>query len=405
MNRTRLNISDIKPNENNPRTITKKQFAKLVQSLRDFPEMIEAREIVVNTDHVILGGNMRYLAAKEAGVDSLPVKIVDWSEEKQREFIIKDNVSGGDWNWDELANEWDVSKLDEWGLEIPTWKDDSDGVSEYTKFVDKFKPKLTTDDCYTPPKVYEAVKSWAVEEYRISDNTKILRPFKPNGDYQAEDYSGDCVVIDNPPFSIFAEIVDFYLKNNVKFFLFMSGLTAISAITSKIREGHKVTAIFIEPTIEYENWAMVKTAFCTNMDDQNIVRCSKRLGDAINRVQGEKGERSKYQKPKNVITSAELATIAKAGDFYVPRTDAEPTRNVGGLNLYGAGLFVSDQIADELKRSLEVIEIRRQSKKPQGVGAVIEMKPEEVEKVRRLTANSSKDTAQVFGLIEEVDDD
>ena len=118
----KMKIEDIKPNPDNPRTIKDDNFKKLVQSIKEFPEMLEAREIVLNKDHIILGGNMRYRAAKEAGIKELPVKIVDWSEEKQKEFIIKDNISGGEWDWDILANEWDTSFLDKWGLSLPsTW--------------------------------------------------------------------------------------------------------------------------------------------------------------------------------------------------------------------------------------------------------------------------------------------
>jgi len=91
---TKLKLSDIKLNPNNPRVIKDDKFKKLVQSLKDFPEMTDVRPVVVNTDHVILGGNMRFKAAKEAGWKEIPVTVVDWSEDKQREFIIKDNVSG-----------------------------------------------------------------------------------------------------------------------------------------------------------------------------------------------------------------------------------------------------------------------------------------------------------------------
>jgi hypothetical protein len=86
--------------------------------------MLDARPLVINKDNIILGGNMRFKASKEAGLKEVPVKIVDWSEEKQREFIIKDNISGGDWDWDQLANEWDVQDLDEWGLDVPDFAGD-----------------------------------------------------------------------------------------------------------------------------------------------------------------------------------------------------------------------------------------------------------------------------------------
>lgn len=130
----KLDINKIKPNPNNPRTIKDDNFKKLVQSLKDFPEMAEVREVVVNKDHVILGGNMRFKAMQEAGWTEIPVKIVDWSEEKQREFIIKDNVSGGDWDWDLIANEWDIEELNDWGLDLPSW--DSDQNVDTNKEID-----------------------------------------------------------------------------------------------------------------------------------------------------------------------------------------------------------------------------------------------------------------------------
>jgi ParB-like chromosome segregation protein Spo0J len=125
-----MKISDIKPNPQNPRTIKDDNFKKLVQSIKDFPEMLDARPLVLNKDNVILGGNMRFKASKEAGLKEVPVKIVDWSEEKQREFIIKDNISGGDWDWDQLANEWDVEQLDEWGLDVPKYNEPNDEMLE-----------------------------------------------------------------------------------------------------------------------------------------------------------------------------------------------------------------------------------------------------------------------------------
>ncbi len=125
-----VKISDIKPNPDNPRIIKDAAFKKLVQSIKDFPEMIEAREIVVNQDMIILGGNMRYRALQEAGVKEVPVKIVDWSEDKQREFVIKDNVSGGEWDYDALANQYDIEELDAWGLELPEMTDVQAEVEE-----------------------------------------------------------------------------------------------------------------------------------------------------------------------------------------------------------------------------------------------------------------------------------
>lgn len=113
-----MDISLIKKNPGNPRTIRDENFKKLVQSLKDFPEMMQLRPIVVNNDMIILGGNMRFEAAKAAGWKEVPVLVAELTPEQEREFIIKDNISGGDWDWNILANEWDEVKLEEWGLEI-----------------------------------------------------------------------------------------------------------------------------------------------------------------------------------------------------------------------------------------------------------------------------------------------
>lgn len=123
MKTQRVKLSQIKPNENNPRLIKDDKFKKLVKSIQEFPEMLELRPIVVNSDMVILGGNMRYRALKEAGAKEVPIIIADnLNEEQQREFIIKDNISGGEWDWDMLANEWYVEQLESWGLDLPSFE-------------------------------------------------------------------------------------------------------------------------------------------------------------------------------------------------------------------------------------------------------------------------------------------
>lgn len=122
-----MNARDIKPNSDNPRIIKDDKFKKLVQSLKDFPEMATVRPVVINEDNIILGGNMRYKAMVEAGWDDIPItQVKGWTKEQEREFIIKDNVSGGEWDWDTLANEWDTEQLDLWGLDLPDSFDDSE---------------------------------------------------------------------------------------------------------------------------------------------------------------------------------------------------------------------------------------------------------------------------------------
>ena len=115
-----VSIGSIKPNPSNPRTIRDERFHKLVQSIKDFPEMLELRPIVTDADRVVLGGNMRLKACKAAGLKTVPVVVADHlTESQRREFIVKDNVGFGDWDWGALANEWDAGELEAWGLEVP----------------------------------------------------------------------------------------------------------------------------------------------------------------------------------------------------------------------------------------------------------------------------------------------
>ena len=126
MNKT-VKISEVKVNPNNPRLIKDDKFKKLVQSVKDFPEMLNIRPIVVNKEMVILGGNMRFKACKEAGVKEIPIIIADnLTEEQQREFLIKDNTSGGEWDFEMLHNEWDVEQLEDWGLDVGGFDVDAD---------------------------------------------------------------------------------------------------------------------------------------------------------------------------------------------------------------------------------------------------------------------------------------
>ena len=119
-----MNINQIKTNTNNPRIIKGDKFTKLVQSIKDFPEMLKLRPIVIDEDNVVLGGNMRLRACKEAGLTDVPVKIAKGlTEDQKREFIVKDNVGFGEWDWDILANEFENSDLNEWGLDVWDTKD------------------------------------------------------------------------------------------------------------------------------------------------------------------------------------------------------------------------------------------------------------------------------------------
>jgi ParB-like chromosome segregation protein Spo0J len=133
----KVKITEVIANPNNPRLIKDEKFKKLVKSIQDFPDMLKVRPIVVNKDMVVLGGNMRLKAIKEAGHTEVAVEIVDWNEQQQKEFIVKDNVGYGEWDWDDLANNWDAQELTDWGLDVPNFNTEG--------FADKNK-ELSLDD-------------------------------------------------------------------------------------------------------------------------------------------------------------------------------------------------------------------------------------------------------------------
>jgi ParB-like chromosome segregation protein Spo0J len=125
-----VKITEVKGNKDNPRIIKDAKFKKLVQSIKDFPEMLKIRPIVVNGEMTVLGGNMRLKACQQAGLKEVwIIKADNLTEDQQREFIIKDNSGFGEWDWDTLANEWDVDKLEDWGLDVPSIEDFT-GVEE-----------------------------------------------------------------------------------------------------------------------------------------------------------------------------------------------------------------------------------------------------------------------------------
>ena len=147
-----LKINEIKPNESNPRVIKDDRFKKLVKSIKDFPEMLELRPIVVDENMIVLGGNMRLKASKEAGLKTVWVEIAEGlSEEQKKEFIVKDNVGFGDWEWDMLANEWDSVQLSDWGLNVWTNQDDMfqneiDDIEEITDFTEAVNFSVRCDN-------------------------------------------------------------------------------------------------------------------------------------------------------------------------------------------------------------------------------------------------------------------
>ena len=225
---------------------------------------------------------------------------------------------------------------------------------EYLEFIDKFAPKTTTDDCFTPPLVYDAVRDWVCKEYGV-DKDKIVRPFYPGGDYQNFDYSNGAVVVDNPPFSILAKICIFYLDKGIPFFLFAPALTCLSGKKSVMEVCHIMTG----STITYANGATVGTAYVTNLDDPDLVlRTAPDLSAAIKvanetHLKEKKRVLQKNKYPDYVLTAAMANTYASRGvDYKLRKCDcvkisALDEQKEKGKQIFGDGLLLSERAAAE----------------------------------------------------------
>jgi site-specific DNA-methyltransferase (adenine-specific) len=142
-------INTVKANPNNPRIIKDDKFAKLVKSINEFPQMLKLRPIVVNDDMVVLGGNMRLKACKEAGLKEIPIiKASELTEQQQKEFIVKDNVGYGEWDWDDLANNWDAAELEEWGLDIPDFKTEDEAQEDDYEIPEHLRTDIVLGDLF-----------------------------------------------------------------------------------------------------------------------------------------------------------------------------------------------------------------------------------------------------------------
>lgn len=226
----------------------------------------------------------------------------------------------------------------------------------YEEFVEKFKPKKTTDDCYTPKLVYDAVADWVANEYGINRET-FVRPFYPGGDYENFDYEG-CIVVDNPPFSILSKIVDFYISHNITFFLFAPTLTLFGSLRDR-----NATALVVDADVVYDNGAKVKTSFLTNLEPESIrFRTVPTLYQAIEHaVDLTKKEKSKqlpkYSLPLHVCQAARLQTYSKFGiEFKVPKSESVFISRLDSQiekkkAIFGGGYLVSDRCAAEREKA------------------------------------------------------
>lgn len=226
---------------------------------------------------------------------------------------------------------------------------------DYDSFVAKFyreAPK-TTDDCYTPEEVYELVRSWTVANAEINiDNARVLRPFYPGGDYQAADYSGDCVVIDNPPFSLISQIVRWYEDRRIKYMLFAPSLTLFS-----ISAGTATTYIISGGLVRYDNGAEVRTSFVSNLWPSTKVWCAGGLTLQLNAItarlrEQDKPSLPKYVYPDQVLIAGRILKDANNGaEYRISPHETHPISRLAsqsphGKAIFGRGFLASRQAAE-----------------------------------------------------------
>ena len=229
----------------------------------------------------------------------------------------------------------------------------------YDEFVDKFKHKLTPDDCYTPGLVYDSILSWARKEYNISEDTRIIRPFWPGKDYKQADYTGDCIVVDNPPFSILSQICSYYQTCGIRFFLFAPSQVLFS--TAKGQLNYVIT----DQRIVYENGAAIPTSFVTNMGEYKI-QISPELDQAIKdameatkRAHKTIKNMPKLNLPPNVCTAARMRAIAKQHiPLKISTADVKYIRKIDERKqaLFGGGFLLSNKAAAE-KAAAEIYDL------------------------------------------------
>ena len=224
---------------------------------------------------------------------------------------------------------------------------------DYDGFVEKFKPKKTTDDCYTPPIVYDAIADWVCRTYGV-DRDAIVRPFYPGGDYEHAEYPEGCLVLDNPPFSILSQIIRFYDEREIRYFLFAPSLTLFTGASRSLDRCYLVA----DAAIVYDNGAVVKTGFITNLDNA-LVRTSPELHKIIDdantaNLRQQKGKTlPKYEYPDHVLTAAKAQYFCSHGIQYeLSKKDATFIRALDaqrseGKSIFGGGFLLSERAAAE----------------------------------------------------------
>jgi hypothetical protein len=225
----------------------------------------------------------------------------------------------------------------------------------YSEFVEKFKPKKTTDDCYTPENVYNAIADWVAKEYGVS-RENFVRPFYPDGDFESFDYSGK-IAVDNPPFSILSKIIRFYTEHKIEFFLFAPTLTLFSGANDTC------TMLPLGVVVTYDNGAEVNTSFVTNLEPHDVrIRTVPELYQIVKaanaeNVKAQHKQLPKYSYPSYVVTAAQIYPYSRIGiELKIPRSESVRVKALDSQRavkkrIFGNGYFVSERCKDMIEKA------------------------------------------------------
>ena len=378
--------ADLVPYANNSKIHTDAQVDHIAASIERFGmcDPVGAWHNPETGELEIVTGHGRVLAMQRLGREECPVIMLDHlSDEERRAYSHVNNTTNAETgiDWSLLAV--DVEELgavdwSELGLPVASgddlreafedrerFDDSGEGGDEgYAEFVEKFVPKKTTDDCYTPDEVYEAVAGWTAAEYGV-DRADMVRPFYPGGDYERFDYPAGCCVVDNPPFSLLTPIIRFYCEHGIRFLLFAPTLTLFSG------RGLEVCYLCANADITYENGAQVNTSFVTNMQPGTRLRVvpdlNRAVMDADERARDERRPPAqlRYTYPSHVVTAAMLAAWADYGVEFSVRSDeceritALDSQREKGKAVFGGGFLLSDAKAVEVDEKRAEAEAKR----------------------------------------------
>lgn len=234
---------------------------------------------------------------------------------------------------------------------------------EYSEFLEKFEPKFTTDDCFTPDLVYDAVADFVCSEFNL-DRSNFVRPFYPGGDFEHFNYKPDSIVVDNPPFSILTKICRFYSHHHIKYFLFAPGMTVMCVAKDCTDISYLPTSV----DIVYQNNATVNTSFVTNLYDVPQINSAPSLYKLVSSAcstlkKANKRHLPKYSYPDNVLTASKIANLSKHGiHFEVDLSKCHHIVSLEAQRKIGKAIFGSGFLTDDSAAAGDVIKFELSEK-------------------------------------------